>query len=1071
MSLRVDPSFISRGSNPARVVIACLTIALIWNQPAIAERADDPSEGSQTTANEKVPDAASLEAAMEITASFESTPLVVPPRTVHDITALLAEENLEGLAAYQTALQLADTNPPDTDNSEKLARVYYYRARAAREVGRARQEIEDYRASAKYGEESETWYGTYALLNLSIAELEGGNISRAIEAQKARLARERPDWKGAQAMGHAYLALVYAWGGDLKMAESALSKAKRYQREFLRFSTNEVSRAAKIAFVDAAEAAVLENAGRLTEAETLHRRALATWAPHKNAPTTVIAGGDELDSKQHLVSYHYQILGLAGNLRRQGRLVEAELHAREALRGALRSHGRYSAHTATILRRFNHVIFAQGRYAEAEMLARANVDIYARAGASEDSTSMALARQLLADSMLAQGHYAEARAEYAAIRRALAGDPGSYEAFIARNLNPIFVLLEDGKGADALKLVQPVYERKQSLLGDKHYETAEARAVLAMALALTGDRAQALAEFAEAIPILLQRSRRSEDANTSQPVVDMRRRFILEAYMRLLVESGRAGEAFMLSDPARAPGVQRALRASSARASARDPELAELVRREQDAQTRIAALYGLLSNALTAPDGQQGSEVIRDLRTRIDQLRDARGAMAAVIEAKFPAYSELMDPKPSSVAEVQANLQRGEALLAIFVGTDRTYVWAIPQNGPMAVASAAMGRAEIADRVWRLRGSLDPQATTLGEIPMFDLNTAHELYAALFQPVESAWKSAHNLLVVSDGALGFLPLSLLPTQPINLGLDAGTLFAKYQSVPWLARTHALTQLPSVSSLRTLRALPKADLARRLFVGFGDPIFNTGQLNSQTSTTRVASATTAGGRVLTRSAAPDTRNANTATLAELPRLPHTAEELEGIATALGADPKRDIFLAEDATEAAVKSGMLSGVKIIAFATHGLVPGDLDGLEQPALALSSPVVTNTEGDGLLTMAEILEMRLDADWVVLSACNTAAAQGAGAEAVSGLGRAFFYAGTRSPPRVELAGRDEFGQSVDHRPVQAASPRPGADASRGAAGRDGGPHRWSGLRGREWKDDIQLCPPHFLGSLHIGR
>jgi len=82
----------------------------------------------------------------------------------------------------------------------------------------------------------------------------------------------------------------------------------------------------------------------------------------------------------------------------------------------------------------------------------------------------------------------------------------------------------------------------------------------------------------------------------------------------------------------------------------------------------------------------------------------------------------------------------------------------------------------------------------------------------------------------------------------------------------------------------------------------------------------------------------------------------------------------------------------------FATHGLVPGDLDGLTEPALALSAPAVTGLPGDGLLTMGEILGLRLNADWVVLSACNTAAGEGAGAEAVSGLGRAFFYAGSRA-------------------------------------------------------------------------
>ncbi len=114
--------------------------------------------------------------------------------------------------------------------------------------------------------------------------------------------------------------------------------------------------------------------------------------------------------------------------------------------------------------------------------------------------------------------------------------------------------------------------------------------------------------------------------------------------------------------------------------------------------------------------------------------------------------------------------------------------------------------------------------------------------------------------------------------------------------------------------------------------------------------------------------------------------------------MGADLSRDVFIGKQANEQVVKTMDLSGRRVIAFATHGLVPGDLDGLVQPALALTAPQVAGVTGDGLLTMGEILGLKLNADWVVLSACNTAAANGAGAEAVSGLGRAFFYAGARA-------------------------------------------------------------------------
>jgi CHAT domain-containing protein len=100
----------------------------------------------------------------------------------------------------------------------------------------------------------------------------------------------------------------------------------------------------------------------------------------------------------------------------------------------------------------------------------------------------------------------------------------------------------------------------------------------------------------------------------------------------------------------------------------------------------------------------------------------------------------------------------------------------------------------------------------------------------------------------------------------------------------------------------------------------------------------------------------------------------------------------------ANERKVKDTDLSQYAIVSFATHGLKPGDLDGLNMPALALTAPDVAGVDGDGLLTMEEVLALKLDADWVVLSACNTGSGAGAGAEAVSGLGRAFFYAGTRT-------------------------------------------------------------------------
>jgi hypothetical protein len=188
-------------------------------------------------------------------------------------------------------------------------------------------------------------------------------------------------------------------------------------------------------------------------------------------------------------------------------------------------------------------------------------------------------------------------------------------------------------------------------------------------------------------------------------------------------------------------------------------------------------------------------------------------------------------------------------------------------------------------------------------------------------------------------------------------------------------------------------------------------------------------------------APQTAALDSAELARLPRLPDTAEEIASIASTLAAVPERDTYLGRRANESEVKRADLANRKVVAFATHGLVPGELDGLAQPALALTAPEVAGVEGDGLLTMEEVLQLKLDADWVVLSACNTASGDGAGAEAISGLGRAFFYAGARSLlvsawPVETVSAKRHAHLRVASEGAQVGSRRRAAPLDAGAAG-----------------------------------
>jgi CHAT domain-containing protein len=135
------------------------------------------------------------------------------------------------------------------------------------------------------------------------------------------------------------------------------------------------------------------------------------------------------------------------------------------------------------------------------------------------------------------------------------------------------------------------------------------------------------------------------------------------------------------------------------------------------------------------------------------------------------------------------------------------------------------------------------------------------------------------------------------------------------------------------------------------------------------------------------------------LRELPPLPGTEIELKAMAATLRAGPE-ELHLGVHATETSVRTDPAVGkARILAFATHGILPGEIGGLREPGLAFTPPEKISPQDDGFLAASEVAGMRLAADWVILSACNTASADGTpGADSLSSLGRAFLYAGAGS-------------------------------------------------------------------------
>jgi tetratricopeptide (TPR) repeat protein/CHAT domain-containing protein len=238
-----------------------------------------------------------------------------------------------------------------------------------------------------------------------------------------------------------------------------------------------------------------------------------------------------------------------------------------------------------------------------------------------------------------------------------------------------------------------------------------------------------------------------------------------------------------------------------------------------------------------------------------------------------------------------------------------------------------------------------------------------------------------------------------------------------RAIGWLARDHPITVLPAVSSLKALREFARQSHATELFIGFGNPLLDGEPTKYPTDAEAAIAARAARCPAGTaqqvaplsgRRGGVRAMGVGEGGVADLTKiriqqpLPETAQELCDVAQDLGVDPASHLYIGAKATEAEVKQlsnvGRLAKYKIIHFATHGAVAGQLSGTSQPGLILTPPQNASEADDGYLSASEIANLRLDADWVILSACNTAAGGAENAEALSGVARAFFYAGARS-------------------------------------------------------------------------
>jgi CHAT domain-containing protein len=410
-------------------------------------------------------------------------------------------------------------------------------------------------------------------------------------------------------------------------------------------------------------------------------------------------------------------------------------------------------------------------------------------------------------------------------------------------------------------------------------------------------------------------------------------------------------------------------------------ELQDLRQAARTAQRQLMA-HG---NSLEA-DPQRATQLGRASLEATDKLL----AFVRALRQTAPNLSNALGPDALSVSLMQARLGPREALTSISVLKDRTHVLLLTRGGAYQ-RLVPLAREEARRLVTRVRDTVALDPDTAMPMRDFDSDAAYALHERLLGWAAEQLRSVNQLAVVSDGALASIPFSLLIQRPPPTGHAAGN-----ESLAWLVQSMAVSHMPSLASWHAVAGRAwGADGAS--FVAWADPAFTRSSMPASGVGERgLRRPVRAPNRSPVTEAAQLPRN-----LGEiLPRLINTRLEAEAIALALGASPRNDVIVDEQATRSSVlamsRSGALKRKSVVMFATHGLMPADVPGLAQPALALAQEPGQTLPS--LLNLDDVIGLELDADWVLLSACNTSAAERSGGDPLSGLARGFFFAGARS-------------------------------------------------------------------------
>jgi len=936
-----------------------------------------------------------------------ASPALMPPPTITDLVMLLQSYAPDLARVERLKAELAQP-VAETGNPSDLARAWHGKARVAEELAATEQWLAALNQALAYAEKAggtprpEIGNRQLILQDRVWAVRATQGFGAGIDATQQFIAEFKGQSPGMVINPLFILSYFYVSLGDLERAGNAITEAESLSGR-MRGNVAANYTALRTAWLERARGNLFLAKGKHVEAERSFAAAQRQAEQAvKDNPTNLSAGRLSVSQQrtESIVDRARRELALV--YLEQQRLDEAELLLREVLKSSLQRDGRNSRMVGLTLDSLSRVIRERGRYSEALVIADWAARTFVEAGFPTQSLERFDTGKLRATLIATVGRSAEAVKLFDELQQVALAETRHGSIMEAKTLEAVTAYLEVGRIPDGLSVSDKLLADFSRFYGPDHYNSAEARAYRAMALHRSNQSDEARREFERAITTLIDPSKASGKQQTA-PARNERLRRILNAYLELLVGGKTTptdkdkAEAFRIADVARWQSVQKAVTGSALRAATGNPELAARIKKVQDADDELEAVYKNLISQRSAPPDKQLPTVIAAMEARIAVLQKEQQSDLGQIRRQFPQYDALVNPRPADLATMRQALQGNEALLSIYVTPAGSYVWASAAAGKLHFHFSPRGTTWIAETVKNLRASVDfSSVTDFGRLG-FDLAAAAALYQELLAPVQDAWSNADTLLVVANAALGQVPFSLLPTAAPGK-TEPGLPLSQFRQVPWLVHKLAVAYLPSVSSLVTLRSLPPSKSQRDPFMGFGDPDF--GAHAEAPSSSRGAGKRGARNLNTTHATRWQEGTALPALRSATPRLlplPDTRDEIQAIATALNADMQNDLFFGAQANRKNVIAADLLHHRVLAFATHGLIAGDLPGLDQPALALAVEP-GNSIYDGLFKLEDILKLSMDADLVVLSACNTAAADGSGAEAVSGLGRGFFYAGARA-------------------------------------------------------------------------